>query len=98
MCDRFIKNFADIVIEKTKNPLKLYYVEIPEGVEVDLDYESCSAFVTANYTENEARNMKPEYAWVDDTKILKVTEIGYANENVTPGIIIQHNHYLLRLN
>jgi hypothetical protein len=94
MCERFINSFVEKVIEKTKNPLKLYHVKRPY---IDyLSYDSCEDFVTANYTEDEARNMKIEYYyWVKDTdkhKII-VTEIGYASEHVKPGIIIRHINY-----
>ena len=93
MCNRFIDKFVEKVIEKTKNPLKLYHVTILPGVETHLSYDSCSEFVTANYTEDEARNMDPGFDWVRDVNNLQVTEIGHASENMVPGIIIKHIYY-----
>tara|TARA_R110001599_G_scaffold233612_1_gene432807 strand:+ start:114 stop:410 length:297 start_codon:yes stop_codon:yes gene_type:complete len=84
MCQRFINDFVEKVIEKTKNPLKLYKVE----------FEGEYVFITANYTEDEARNMAAKhmlrfYSWIVDGNANRIvtTEIGVALENVAPGIV-----------
>ena len=57
MCERFIENFVEKVIEKTKNPLKLYHVSIPDGIEPD-DGDFIE-FLVAAYSEEEARYTCP---------------------------------------
>jgi len=98
MCERFINKFAEKVIEKNKNPLKLYLVERPDSLPVD--YEQYNSFVVAAYTEKEARETNPigeeeflEYYssyWVkkDQIDLLIIKEIGTASKNLEPGIII----------
>lgn len=93
MCNRFIDKLAENIIEKMENSLKIYHVVLPN--EIDLGYDSCSDFITAAYSEEEARKTRPECAWIDNDKIdkLLVFQIGNASENIKPGIIISHNWY-----
>tara|TARA_R110001599_G_scaffold233612_2_gene432809 strand:+ start:283 stop:546 length:264 start_codon:yes stop_codon:yes gene_type:complete len=86
-----MNDFVEKVIDKTKNPLKLYLVQLPGNI--SLGYDSCGEFITVNYTEDEARNTTPKYDWVSDISSLIVTEIGFASENMKVGIILQHNYY-----
>lgn len=99
MCERFIDKFTEKVIEKNKNPLKLYLVERPESLPVD--YDQYNRFVVATYTEKEARETNPigeeekllkyySSYWVkkDQIDLLIIKEIGTASKNLEPGIII----------
>lgn len=90
MCERFVNSFTDNIIEKLKNPLKLYLVRIPLNLTVS--HGLCTEFITAAYSEEEARKTKPYYFWISEEMIdkLLVTEIGYASENVAPGVIIKY--------
>ena len=93
MCERFIENFVEKVIEKTKNPLKLYHVSIPDGIEPD-DGDFIE-FLVAAYSEEEARNSHPGEIydiytdWMEESDLhrLIVTEIGISLENVKKGVI-----------
>lgn len=99
MCDRFVDSFTKNVVEKMKNPLKLYHVALPG--EMLLGYDSYSEFVVAAYSEEEARNTHPggewfsyEGDWIAKDKVEKllVKEIGNASETVEPGVIVSSFH------
>ena len=94
MCERFIEDFAEKVIEKTKNPLKLYLVKRPE--ELPADYEDYIEFVVASYSKEEARNTHPN-TFYGNKKVLSREEEkirGYqygwvAKEDLNKLIIIE---------
>lgn len=87
--------FADTVVKKMENRLKLYLVFVPKTDETAyISYHDVIGFIVACYSETEARNTNPQEAiglgWVmkKDVHLLDVRLIGYASEDVQPGEII----------
>ena len=72
MCERFIENFVEKVIEKTKNPLKLYHVKRPD--ELPPDYANYTEFLVVAYSEEEARNTHPHPNAFYGNKVLSLEE------------------------
>lgn len=90
----FMKWFTDTVIDKMKNRLRLFLVEVPNTPETAyISYDDVIGFVVALYSEEEARNFNPQTGafrgWVkaEDRHLLSVREIGYAADDVKVGEI-----------
>lgn len=87
MCERFINKFTEKIIEKNKNPLKLYLIKKSEFP--SCNYGQFADIVVAAYIEEEAIKICSNR--YEHLSIEKIIQIGTACEKIKSGVISDGN-------